>query len=381
MMKSSWLLLAGAALAASCTRNGEVQVVGKSQIKRDEVVVLYPTCARRLPDGGPWSLSIHGVIFEPETGSLKRGALVAAIRRGLDRSLSPAEVETFDRRVRLFLVDHERDKTIQVRIGPQTYSFGPTGPDGHFSGRIELAASQVEKLAAEGSLRDRWLSLAAVTRPGDDRRFLGRVQLVEPVGLSIISDIDDTIKISQVRDRKALVANTFLRPFQPVPGMAEIYRTLGSADAVFHYLSASPWQLYEPLADFLRGEGFPAGTFHLKHFRLTDSTVFDVLGSQEDYKTEVIEELLAAFPGRRFVLVGDTGEQDPEIYGRAARKHPVQVVGVFLRNVTDEAAGGPRLASALADVPPDRWRLFQKPEELRGMASEMAKKYGSGPAK
>jgi len=374
MMKSSWLLLTCAAPLACFAENAEVRAAGTSQIKRDEVVLFYPSYARLLPDRGTWSLAIRGSIFEPETGSLRRGALLAAIRRGLGRSLSPGEVAILDRRLRLFLVDHERGKTIQLRIGSQTYSVGPSGADGQFSGRIELPASAVEKLAAEGSLRDRWLSLVAVTRPGDDRRFLGRVRFVEPAGLSVISDIDDTIKISQVRDRKALVANTFLRPFQPVPGMAELYRGLGP-DAAFHYLSASPWQLYEPLADFLREGGFPLGTFHLKPFRLTDASLFDLFGLQEGYKTAVIEELLAAFPGRRFLLVGDTGEQDPEIYGHVARKHPEQVAGIFLRNVTDEAAGSPRLAAALADVPLDRWRLFRQPEELRAAAAELAKKY------
>ena len=376
-MKLSWFLLMAAAVLACFADNAEVQAADKSQIKRDEVVLLYPSYARLLPDRGAWSVAIRGSIFEPETGSLRRGALMAAIRRSLDRSLSPAEIAILDRRLRLFLVDHERGKTIQLRIGSQTYSVGPSAADGQFSGRIELPASAVEKLAAEGSLPDRWLSLAAVTRPGDNRRFLGRFRLIEPAGLSVISDVDDTIKISRVRDRKALVANTFLRPFQPVPGMAELYRGLG-ADAVFHYLSASPWQLYEPLADFLREGGFPPGTFHLKPFRLTDASLFDLFGSQEGYKIGVIEELLAAFPGRRFLLVGDTGEQDPEIYGRVARKHPEQVVGIFLRNVTDEAAGGPRIAAALADVPPDRCRLFQQPEELRAAAAEMAKKYSRG---
>ncbi len=380
MTKLRWLLLTGAALSAWLADNPAGQAAGTSQIKRDEVVLFYPSYARLVPDRGTWSLAVRGSIFEPETDSLRRAALMAAIRRGLDRSLSPAGLATVDRRLRLFLVDHEGGKTIQLRIGSQTYRAGPSAADGQFSGRIELAASTVEKLAAEGSVRDGWLSLVAVTRPGDDRRFLGRVRLIQPAGLSVISDIDDTIKITQVRDRKALVANTFLRPFQPVPGMGELYCGLGP-DTAFHYLSASPWQLYELLADFLREGGFPPGTFHLKPFRLTPASLFELFGSQEGYKTRAIEELLAAFPGRRFLLVGDTGEQDPEIYGRTARKHPEQVVGIFLRNVTEEAAGGPRLAAALADIPPDRWRLFRQPEELRAAAAELAKKYSDGPAK
>ena len=97
-------------------------------------------------------------------------------------------------------------------------------------------------------------------RRGDTRRFTGRVQLVEPQGRSVISDIDDTIKITGVGDPQAMLANTFLRPLRPVPGMATLYRQWADRGAVFHYVSASPWQLYAPLADFLAAEQFPAGT-------------------------------------------------------------------------------------------------------------------------
>ena len=61
------------------------------------------------------------------------------------------------------------------------------------------------------------------------------------------------------------------------------------------------------------------------------SAVF--LGPQNQYKTGVIERILADFPRRRFLLVGDSGEQDPEIYGAIARKHPEQVERIFIRNV------------------------------------------------
>ena len=77
--------------------------------------------------------------------------------------------------------------------------------------------------------------------------------LVPPEGLSIISDIDDTVKVSNVLNKRELLANTFLREFTPIEGMAALFRRWGRAHgAVFHYVSASPWQLQPELQAFLQ---------------------------------------------------------------------------------------------------------------------------------
>ena len=354
------------------------QVLGAetSSIRSDEEVVFYPTFGRQSADGSAWLLAIHGSIFEPEANSLKRAATLAAIRRGPGLEMTSAEAKTFDRRMRAFLVDHERGKRMLVRLGSQTYVVGRSEPNGHFSGEIRLPAADARQLLRDGGAGGAgggWLPFEALTRSGDKRRFLGRVQLIGPTGLSVVSDVDDTIKISQVRDRRAMLANTFLRPFRPVPGMAAAYRRLAAGGATFHYLSASPWQLYEFLAEFLAAEKFPPGTLHLKYFRLTDSTFWDLFASQEEYKSKVLEELLAAFPQRRFLLVGDTGEQDPEIFARMARAHPEQVVGIWLRNVTEESGDNPRMTPVRAAVRPEGWRLFTEPGELESAVQEVAK--------
>nr|MCU0874068.1 App1 family protein [Pirellulaceae bacterium] len=201
-------------------------------------------------------------------------------------------------------------------------------------------------------------------RSGDDRTFAGRVQWITPEGRSIISDIDDTIKISNVQDRQALVANTFLREFRAVPGMAPLYRKWADAGAAFHYVSGSPWQLHELLADFCRSEGFPAGSFHMKLFRLKDSSALSFFGSQEGYKTEVIEKILADFPHRNFTLVGDSGEQDPEVYAAVARKHPGQIQQILIRNVGGRGSEPARFQKAFEKIPADSWRVFENSDDL-----------------
>lgn len=336
----------------------------KSQIKDDERVVFYPTHAHQAGDGRTWSLSIHGSIFEPEEGSLKREAALGLLRRLLRLSREQTETEIFKRRARAFLVDNEGGKTIAVRLGGRVYEAGTSGPNGHFGATLKLPTAEVERLRLADPERSDWLTFHAVTRPADSRTFAGRVQLIGPKGVSVISDVDDTIKASMVTDRRALLRNTFLREFEPVEGMAELYRTWAKAGCVFHYLSASPWQLYEPLSEFLDSQEFPPGSFHLKRFRLKDSSAFDLLGSQDRYKSGVIERILADFPERRFILVGDSGEQDPEIYAAIARKRPEQVIRVLIRNVDRPEEEPDRFNTAFHGIPEECWRVFREPGEL-----------------
>jgi phosphatidate phosphatase APP1 len=171
-----------------------------------------------------------------------------------------------------------------------------------------------------------------------------------------------------VHDRKATLRNTFLNPFQAVPGMAEVYRAWAErTGAQFCYVSASPWQLFLPLSGFVSSNGFPAGMFYLKSFRLKDESVFSLFQNPERYKPAVIEPLLKQFPRRQFVLVGDSGERDPEIYGRLARQYPRQVARIFIRNVSGEPGGAPRYKNAFRDLPSELWKVFQDPSEIASL--------------
>ncbi len=334
---------------------------GRSDIKSDETVVFYPTYAHLDADNKTWTVQVHGVIYEPEEDSTRRGLLVDAIRGTVGVGANASEDEILQRRTRLFLVDNERDKNISIRLGEHVYEAGTSQPNGHFSQTLQLPAA--EKQQAAGG----WLEFEAITRRNDPRRFVGRVQLIGRQGLSIISDVDDTIKHTQVRDHEAMLRNTFLRDFEPVPGMPELYRDFAAKGVAFHYVSGSPWQLYPALTTLFGTDGYPLGSFHLKYFRLTDSSALNMLLSQEQTKTEAIEPILAAFPQRRFIVIGDSGEQDPEIYGKIARKHPKQIVAICIRNVTGEKPDNERFRKAFAGLGETRAILFEKADELRSL--------------
>lgn len=331
-----------------------------TNLKPDERIVFYPTVAQRVPGGkNLWRTQIRGCVFEVE----KRGLLVAAFREALELKtdeMTSAQSVVFAERARLFLVDHERGKKVFIRCGTNEFFVGKSGADGRFGTEVFLNETDLNPAAPEASA-----PLTAILRAGDSRGFSAAVFPLEAEGVSVISDIDDTIKITEVRDKQATLRNTFLSDFQAVPGMAEFYQSLArSHGAAFHYISASPWQLYEPLAALVTSNGFPAGTFELKEFRWKTRKFFSLFASPEKYKPSVIEPLLKQFPQRKFILIGDSGERDPEIYGALARKFPEQIRKIYIRDVTDESAAATRYEQAFRAIPRGNWRIFKTPAEL-----------------
>jgi len=329
----------------------------RGAIRSDEHVIFFPSFASQA--GESWRLSIHGWVHEPET----RPVLGALLRRAIpiDRDkLTDAEREIYRERTRYFLPDNERHKVVTVQLGSRRRDAPRTDADGHFTLRWNFTAAEFAFLPTS----NKCLRVAALLDENDSRPFIGTIHVLSNSGLSVISDIDDTIKVSEVRNREALLLNTFCRPFKAVEGMAGLYRGWHTNGAQFHYLSASPWQLYIPLAEFIGKGGFPAGTFHMKDFRVKDSTVLALLGDPEAFKLKLIRPLFQQFPQRRFVLVGDSGEKDPEIYGQVAREFPRQVERIFIRDVTGENRAAERYKGAFRKVPDPSWAVFKSPMEL-----------------
>lgn len=327
-----------------------------SNLKSDEEARIFPAIARR--DGERWRLRVHAWVYEPEERSAGRLAAIEGLRKALGLPDEAMESDIFRARARAFLVDNESGKTLIVRIGAEEHALTATGSNGHSETDLELDAAGLRPDAAG------WVAIDVVPREGDPRRLGGAALLLADTGTSVISDLDDTIKISEVRDKQALLTRTFLREFEAVPGMAEVYRRWADTGAAFHYVSASPWQLFDVIGSFVQAADFPAGSMHLKSFRWKDSSFFSLFEDPQAYKRPILRDLIGRSPGRRFVLVGDSGELDPEAYGATYREFPDQVTAIFIRDVSGEARDAPRYATAFAGVPPDRWAIFSDPAVL-----------------
>lgn len=321
-------------------------------LKRDEQVMFVPAIARWL-DAQRVEVDLHAWVYERER---RRGVQALFARYlGLDRAtLSAEDRARFDARCALFLTDSERGKVIDVAFDAplrEVHALPATDAAGRSQARVVVDASP---LGADA----RTLPFHARLSEGDTRRFLGHALLVPEQGLSVISDIDDTVKITQVHDRREMLLNTFVRPFKPAPGLPEHFRRLAQAEGTrFHYLSASPFQLAPALEDFLRDEAFPPGSLHLR-----ESTRWNTLipgsGDSRAHKLGVIAQLLADFPQRRFLLVGDSGEADPEIYAQAAREHPARIAAIVIRDVNGEGRDAARFRQSFAELAHELWHLL-----------------------
>lgn len=335
-----------------------------TNLKEENEVVLFPSPACREPDGSGWRVSVQGDVFTPaDRPGLTKRLLLKVLQRLMKASDDVMRGSAFQRRIERFVAKDEGGKRVAVRVGDEVFPIpGKTQSNGHFAATLripnDLAARCLQPGEPGGADR-----LPIEVYREDGAKNGGHAFLLEPTGVSVISDIDDTIKLSQVGNRRSLLQNTFLNEFAVIEGMAATYQRWAAAGADFHYVSSSPWQLYDHLRDLFERSAFPAGTYHLRAFRLRDHFLRRILLLRRSNKANAIAALLRAFPQRKFYLIGDSGESDPETYGAVARRYPRQTAGIFIR------ALGPRekqhrFERAFRQLPPDLWRIFEAADEL-----------------
>ncbi len=175
-------------------------------------------------------------------------------------------------------------------------------------------------------------------RVGGEVRATGSVLVPGEARFGVISDLDDTVIRSSATDLLKMARITLLRNAHtrlPFEGVAAFYRALqrgrtgGDFNPIF-YVSSSPWNLYDLIEDFLDVHGIPAGPFFLKDWSPT------TLRDHERHKLGVIRMLLATYPDLPFVLIGDSGERDPEIYRRVVYENPGRIRAIYVRDVRTE---------------------------------------------
>ncbi|CAM9495419.1 unnamed protein product [Discosporangium mesarthrocarpum] len=202
----------------------------------------------------------------------------------------------------------------------------------------------------------------------------------------------------------ATIRATFVDHLVPVPGMADVYRrwaqeaaavaTTGeeegggegglgrtpAASLSFDYVSGSPWFLAKELEAWLgdadkEGGAHPAGSFWLKRFRVEvlepwglDSSLVQLTGSNFNMKMAHINGVFERHRDKAFILVGDSSEQDPEVYGALARERGDQVVCILIREVPRHPWSPQREAEAFRGIPPEKRAVFTSPkQELQGV--------------
>ena len=154
----------------------------------------------------------------------------------------------------------------------------------------------------------------------------------------IISDIDDTIVKTTATNLLAMSRNTFFHNAYtrlPFAGVAEFYKSLqlgrnGKRNNPFFYVSSSPWNLYDLLIDFLDINDIPEGPLLLRDFGLD---VNKQSGDHMGHKFNEIKNILTTYPHLNFVLIGDSGQEDPKIYREVVRQFPGRILAIYIRDV------------------------------------------------
>lgn len=337
-----------------------------------ERVAFYRSYAHYSPLGRCWHLEVHGSIYAPTRRHIRKQVLLHLFKRVVKPENDRQIHQRFRDRAHLFLIERRRNKSVPIAIAEKAFELPRSMPDGHFLATLTVPETELEASIQQDLFGRRFVQFAAHLPEEDDRLFAGEIELIPPEGLSIISDIDDTIKISNVADRRELLANTFTREFQSVPQMSETYQYWAAGGASFHYVSSSPWPLYDPLVDWLDRDLFPLGSLHLRNMRLSELRRNWKRQIAYETKRSIIQQTLRRYPRRHFILIGDSGERDAELYAEITAQFGEQVrhVGIRLLAESSRRHSLADLRETLSTIPQDRWTLFESPEELQSLSTD-----------
>lgn len=339
-----------------------------SDLKPGQQATLFPSLGFYDERRGAWRVLVHGRVFRGGRIPLGTRILLGGLKKAMKASPEQVASETFQKRIGGFLAAPGKRRRIVLQLAGRTYRLRRrTRSNGAFYASLTLskqagdAASGATTSIPDSSHETLQVQLKA---PNASDNVLGKIFLVPPEGVSIISDIDDTIKYTDATDRSEMLANTFLRPFEVIAGMPELYEQWKQAGCHFHYVSSSPWQLYQPLAELCEESKFPSGSMHLKYFRLRDEMFKRFRPLRRNSKVGIIAGILKRLPQRKFILVGDSGEKDPEIYRFLARRFPTQVRGLLIRDL-DARPLDNRRKRKLSTIPnTTELRIFTRSEEV-----------------
>lgn len=157
----------------------------------------------------------------------------------------------------------------------------------------------------------------------------------------IISDIDDTVLISHSTQtfrklRLMLLKNALTR--LPFPGVIKFYKALTQGknkqeNIPFFFVSSSEWNLYDLLDDFFSLNGIPKGVMLLRKLNHSIYKFWKSGGGNHEHKYEEIKTLLEFYPNQKFILIGDSGQRDPEIYSKIALEFPGRIESIYIRSI------------------------------------------------
>ena len=241
-----------------------------------------------------------------------------------------------------FETDEIKHTELKISLPDKTVLKTITDDHGYF--KIDVQLKNLNAMAND----EGWLKIEAsyndvnIKRSiQNENRFPGELLIPCPkADFGVISDIDDTIIHTGVVSTlkwKVLLNSIFKNAASRIPleGAADFYHKLhrgtsgDNANPIF-YVSHSPWNLYRYLEFFLKQNTFPKGPILLRSFK----DIFKKKSGDQPQKHIEIVNILKTYPHLKFILIGDSGEHDADIYIAIAQTFPSQVAAIYLRSVS-----------------------------------------------
>jgi len=309
-----------------------VRALARAELVLDRVVWGL---RRRYGRLGPLQIVAYRSFGTALRVSVRGRVLEASV---LERSL-PADTRlvSFRRMLRRLHSRELPEASVRAQLGPSAVD-GRTDDEGYF----ELPGAAPE-LPGVGDWKTAEVAVVAAPLRGF-ASVSTTVEILVPgaaAELGIISDIDDTVLQTYVTQKLKMLwvtlsGSAFTR--RPFEGTSELYRALaagasGHANNPVFYVSKSPWNLYDLLVDFMDHHELPRGPLLLRDIGLREAPPLD-------HKSAALRLLFETYPELPFVLIGDSGERDPDVYLATAARYPGRVRAIYIRDLGGKTSSG-----------------------------------------
>jgi len=335
--------------------------------------------------GSNWNLRVHGNVFkQPDISNDTIDNLANVFLIGTSVSqLQPSEQDQARNLTREIYVVQQPIVNVTVNILPAPQAGGdgetnggggvtagtinqftqlpnPTTDEGDFDTFIKLDNSS-GLTAGAGQIPPQKVNVYAQgTNTGNATSYL-----VSDQGLTVISDIDDILRVTKIYQPKEGLLNSFARPFTQWMNMPDIYRNWSQSlpNMHFHYLTTTPEQVTRNYMDFIY-KTYPGGSFDTRPLNFSD------VSATLSIRKYLLNRIFETFPHRKFILIADTSNSDVmRDYPQMAKDYPGQVQCIFLRNTTatDSSDHFPYNTEGFQNISQSMYMFFLVPDDLKNL--------------
>ncbi|QIW95890.1 hypothetical protein AMS68_001408 [Peltaster fructicola] len=332
-----------------------------------------------------WNVRFHGNVYkQPNTSTTDLNKLASDFLPGTDfNNLTQSEqAQARNLTAEIFVVQQGNVAVSTIHLEPAQEQ-GGTGQTGGGGGTTATGGTQDVRLpyntTDEGDF-DVFVPIASNgLTAGNATQSVQRLNtyvggatlgnstayLVPEQGLTIISDIDDILRVTKIYEPKEGLLNSFARPFTSWEDMPTIYANWSKSlpNMHFHYLTTTPEQITRNYMQYIYAN-YPGGSFDTRplNFSNVDETL--------SVRKFLLEKIFQTFPKRKFILIADTSNSDVmKDYPLMATEFPGQVQCIFLRNTsaTDSGDRFPYDTSGFKDLNQTNYMFFVNADDLTGL--------------